>query len=479
MNKDLKKRINKIKNQKAKKMKKNSIKKWKIINICFCSVFSLVVVAGVSYVIYYFAGNNQTTNSNNNSNNVPNSPSNGESNGNNPSQGELPSSTPKSASQYISERTLALQFVFENSNGQLQVSAGTGWIINKDSNSDSYYIATNLHVASYLTYEGSNKFIYSYENPPYIFYGTIVQCLVGYVNSDVGTNSSASYSDTNMITVPKPTLAYESFNDFTNYPQVIGNAPGDGTSNYNKIAYYNATADFAILKYNFSSASLGTVGTYTNSSNSVSNFENWLTIGYDTDPTKFLNQPIQNVSNWQNLKYSAGGFPGESQSNNVLSASTNYLHQNWQSFSDVGIENSTINYGNAGAVYSYMYGYNDPIVYASGNGTYNSGANGYAYSSGYINVAYDAILDQYLQPGSSGSMLITYINNTPYVVGIYWGLVSFDNNATYGCADFFYTSSNGSYGNTTYPGYNLINSSYTYLSSSNQLYFNPTKNQIN
>lgn len=455
MNKDLQKQVKKIQKSKIKKIKpkKEISKKKKIWNIVFYTTCGVVIAGSASYLIYYFVSGNT----------------------NNSWDG---------ASEYISERSLALQFIFQDStNSSLRnYVGGTGWIINKDSNSDTYYIATNLHVASVLTYQ--NKNIYSYEKGTSDEYGTIVQCLVGYVNSDVGKNSSSNYTSTNMITVPTPTIAYEAFNDFTSYPKIDGTSPT--SYNGSNHASYSPSADFAILKYDFSNLVNNSSLNYQNSSTDVSNFENWLKNGYDAEPTKFLDKPIQDVNKWQDLRYSMGGFPGNGQSD-ALAANNNYLEQSWESFSNFTLRNSeTTGYGNAGDVYSDASKgtYTDPIVWVNDDSdpSWTNSAGQPIYFSGYVNIAYEAVLNQYSRNGASGSMLITYLDNTPYVVGIYWGTTTFnDSNNTsleLGTADFFNTNTNGSYNSTNFSGYNLIQSSYTYiLNSDKNLFFDPTKNQ--
>lgn len=463
MNQDLKKSIKKIRKAKIKKLKpkKEVSKKKKIFNIVFYSVCSLIIAGSVSYLIYYFVAGNNKDNS------------------------------WSGASEYISKRTLALQFIYQDSTNTQNKNyvAGTGWIINKDDNSDVYYVATNLHVAAFLTYE--NKTVYDYDNNSYTTYGNIVQSLVGYVNSDVGNNNTANSNSTNMITVPKPTIAYAAFNDFGNYPQVYGNSPKNFNDGH---TLYNVSADFAILKYDFSQTDIAntTVNNLVNNSANIQNFENWLSTGYDADPTKFLDKPIQEVSDWQNLKYSMGGFPGNGQ-NLTIGTNTNYLSQNWESYCNFTLKNNQVTgYGNAGDVYSDANNgnngqYTDPIVWVSDNSpTSPTDSSSSVYFSGYINVAYEAILSEHSRNGASGSMLMTYLDNTPYVVGIYWGTTTFSNNNnqsdTYdlGTADFFYTNSNGNFGNTNYSGYNLVQSSYTYLLENNgNLFFDPTKNKTN
>lgn len=457
MNKDLKKSIKKPKKIKKIKPKKEISKKKKIFNIVFYSVCSLVIVGSVSYLIYYFVDENKDN-------------------------------SWDGASEYISKRTLALQFAFQDSTGSgAKYVGGTGWIINKESDSNTYYIATNLHVASALTYE--NKEIYSYESNSWTSYGSIVQSLVGYVNSDIGKGSSSSSDNTKMITVAKPTVVYKPSDDSNwNYPKLYGLSPKDFNDGKTE---YSTTADFAILKYNFSSNDLlnqhinSDNNSILNSQTQVNDFANWLKSGYDSNPTKFLNKSIQEVDNWQNLKYSMGGFPGNTGTNyGITSSNLNYLHQSWESYSNFTLENNRINnYGTAGDLYRDASNgtYTDPIVWAKDNAQNSSGNK---YSSGYINVAYKGILSSHSRNGSSGSMLITYLDNEAYVVGIYWGITQFGSssgeNLDLGTADFFYTNSNGSFGNTNYSGYNLIQWSYSYLATNNaKLFFDPTKNQIN
>lgn len=368
--------------------------------------------------------------------------------------------------KYISQRTLSLQFLTQinGSSGSVAVSSGTGWIINKEKNSDFYYIATNLHVAAMLTYENHN--VWSYEDESATSYGNIQQSLVGY-NSYYNENNNTYHLS--MITVPKPTIVYITANDTSwnnlGYPKVSGETSKPGSS-----AEYSLESDFAILKYDFSNLLSSSISNNPNRQTDEDNFKSWLS-AYNNNPTKFLNKPIQDVSNWQNLRYSMGGFPASESSSSSLTAyeNINYSNNVWREFTNFSISLYSDNSG-MGSAYNVKNSgksNNDPIVYVGSEKQSTGLTTEKIYDNGYINGAYGAQLTASSAPGSSGSMVITYINQEPYVVGIYWGSTTWtatDSNkktssVTYGAMDLLNTNTNGG----TYNGYNLFSFSYDYL----------------
>lgn len=376
-------------------------------------------------------------------------------------------------SLYMAQRTLSLQFVLSlpKNPGYYSTISGTGWIINKDLNNDIYYIATNLHVAAALTYE--NKTVGELETDEngnskidYTSFGNIIQSVVGYLPGTVGIHTQGLTDDLNMITVPTPTIEYiTDYDSQWNYGTV-------GSGN----AIYPLASDFAILKYDFSDSNLksktilhnanGTVRSENPNTNSdVSNFQNWLKY-YDKNPTKFITEPLQNIksnesSNWyvNSAKYSMGGFPAtQVESSGIpIYENKNFGSTRWMAYIDFGAKQYTnSNLGDATSVKTHYEAKNaQPIVYVK-----DKSISAYTeYYDGYINGAYGLRLDQYSAGGSSGSMLMTYIDDQPYVVGIYWGRTSNQlANQSSGAADILYTNNNGKEA-----GYNIFGSSYEYL----------------
>lgn len=469
---NLQKNIKKVQSIKIKKPNSKSNKKKKIIGWTAFGVGSVILVGAVAGISYYLL--TPTDNS------------------------------WSGANEYISSRSLSLQFLYDTSGDGTTSSSslaggGTGWILNKDLNDEVYYVATNLHVAALLTYQ--NKEVYNYESGTSTLYGTIIQSLVGYVNP----TSDSSSSDMNMITVPTPTVVYTPYNDSnwtSTYPNTITglytyrNSAGNITtgSTYS----YNTTADFAILRYDFTnlitaSASISSTDSSSsailpNTTDDVNNFSNWLN-NYKQNPTQFLNSAIQDVSDWQNLKYSMGGFPASHGTSASYGGNSNYVNASWTSYANINSTNNMISestYGNAGYDYTVSANqtrsrYKSPIVYVDDATTSSDGF----YSLGYINIAYNMFLESSSASGASGSLIVTYYNNQPYVVGIYWGEITFASTSdssvtyTYGIGDIFNVSSNGTYNNTTMSGYDLISWAYSYLSSSNSLYYNNVTNSAN
>lgn len=399
--------------------------------------------------------------------------------------------------QYIAERSLSLQFVFDNSaNKETYIaSCGTGWIINKEKNSNIYYIATNLHVAAILTYE--NQSIWTYEasegdSGSVTNYGNLDQCLVGYITNYNYQNNTYEFST---ISVPKPTIAYTTAMDSSWSNLEYGTAKGLSYPSYASSStsgntnYYSLESDFAILRYDFTNlTTVHVIDVNTNldrtpnSSADVKNFESWLST-YNNSPTEFLTQPLTYTSNdWKKWKFAMGGFPASTNSGSSDSSDNDYINKNysnvvWKEF--VGFTASSyptgIFSGGIGSPWNVQNSDkpDSPIVYY-GTGNNISYTNANPWDGGYVNGAYGAELGASSDPGSSGSMLITQINNQFYVVGIYWGETSWSNGPVYGAADLL--NINGQYNDK----YNLFSWSYNYLTTNGaSLYINPTTNQIN
>lgn len=430
-------------------------KRKSILSAIAIGVLSFASLTGIGIGVYYLISQ-QNKNSNVVMSNVKNIPSDG-------------------VGQYIAERTLSLQFITDDASdsNSCMVSCGTGWIINKDKNDNSYYIATNLHVAALTTYP--NQTIWNDENNNIDKYGNMVQCLIGYITQ------SSNYT-MNMLTVEKPEVVYATYLDSNWNNLEYGSANGIA---YNGTQNYQIESDFAILKYDFSE---NTLNNNINKETEINDFENWLNF-YNSNPTLFLPNVIQD---YNDLKFSMAGFPATSSENiNNLKNSThndaitinqnnNYCNVSWEEFDDFGWHtyNNIFTNPNIGSAYNVQtYSTKnpiDPIIYYDAKNLTPNSTN--PWDGGFANGAYDYLLDDSSYGGSSGSMLVTDYNGQYYVAGIYWGSVSSDDNPnnTYGSADIFNTNTNGRSNN----GYNLIQFSYNYLTNNgDDLYFNPTTNQ--
>lgn len=394
------------------------------------------------------------------------------------------------ASTYIAQRSMSLQFIF-SSGTSITVMAGTGWIINANTSAGIYYVATNLHVAAAIGYQNHTITSYGSSGWTTTTYGSITQSLIGYVDpTTYGSQSQAGTSALNMISVPTPTVIYTTGDD-TNWTSLYSNQvyglapPSDSSLSDSTSALYDLASDFAILRYDFSSLanvsiSSSSIGpnvsaTYPNTTTDVSNFQTWLS-NYASNPTKLLTTNAENVI-YTYLYYSMGGFPAtESQSNNTnVGTNQNIANVEWRSFSNFTLQSSVESYATAGYQYSnYLSSTADvssniPIIYVKDSNTSSTTA----YSDGYINGAHGVYLDATSDHGASGSMVVTYIDNEPYVVGIYWGSTTFGANDgsgtqyTYGSADLLYTNNNGTYNNTTLSGYNTALWSYNAIVSNN------------
>lgn len=444
-----------------------------IISGLAIGLLSVASLTGIGIGVYYLVTQSSTNkNSSNNS-------------------GSTNSADLSETGEYISQRTLTLQFVLDNDDGSgtCTVSSGTGWIINKDKNDDIYYVATNLHVAAALTYANNN--VWNYEQNSETQYGDLLQSLVGYSTNYNYQNNTYTL---NMITVPEPTIVYTTAMDSNwsalGYGQATGEAYEPASNSYTYTTYqYDMESDFAILKYDFRNASLSgnsiTAAINPNKSSEIDTFESWLNT-YDSNPTMFLTDSIQNYSN---LKFSMGGYPAASNDDSNNSANDaddndaislyqndNYSGAEWKEFIDFtgNPYSSSYGIGTASSVQATSkIKSSTPIVYVDKTNITPNSTN--PWDGGYVNGAYGYQLGESSQPGSSGSMLVTQINDKYYVVGIYWGETTANNIFTYGAADIFNTNQNG-----TYSGYNLIEWSYNYLTNNGaSLYFNPTTNQKN
>lgn len=365
------------------------------------------------------------------------------------------------AMKYISSRTLSLHFDYniQGDSNHMSVTSGTGWIFNKEKNSDIYYIATNIHVAAALTYE--NKTVSSDGNTE--SYGTFKFAEVGFVNSN---STSPLYNDANVtyVGVAKPTIVYMTTNSSTinnslNYKESSSTSNSTFESSYQSIPNssegYTGVVDFAILKYDFSEKSLkeNLSSSSKNKSEKISAFRNWLTT-YDTNPTQFYDQPITVNSNGNAFgkKYFMGGFPSINSSNEWVGLSM------FDNAADDGNPVTKNNYTNfASAIPSILstdsdYSSKNYISYYSNSNTLQK----------LVNVGLFGLFNANSVGGSSGSMVVINDGSSESpnfkVIGIYWGALTFETGSqtkTFGASNYLNVA-DYSVNGTSYNGYNLF-----------------------
>lgn len=445
---------------------------------------SLAIGAGIAALVLYIldSKNNQISN-NNNSNDSSISDYYRENN----------NARSIDAMNYILQRTITMQFLFINQEtNNAQSISGTGWIFNKDSNSSTYYIATNLHVAAALTYQ-NRQFEDNGQIEDFSGY-MLATTYIGFVEPNFNS-STANYNSTNinMLNVQTPQIAYTAtnFGDPNGFGSVYNNTLLQ-TQNYG----FNRKAmiDFAILKFNFDESLLSRLNkesAYGNSAN-ASKFIDWLQY-YNQSPTQFYENAIPNLNTTNasdklpfNKKIFMGGFPGLNNKTNYVgswsSNKKNYLNfggTQWIGFADVPL---AVN----------LQGYQLDRISKIYSNTYNNFASGFLnwinkYASGVsffddsistsslncINIGYQALIDASSVGGSSGSMMIIDDNGTFKVVGIYWGQVTYSDGTNVGVGNFLYVDNYQKYSTTNemWPGYNIFQYALNFISNNEDVNF--------
>lgn len=441
-------------------------------------IFSILAISGLSiasivgFSIYFLKNNNPTNNSS--SNNVSAINKYYQKNNDTLSQGAM---------KYIMQRTFSVQFIFQKTNSnELQVVSGTSWIFSKNKSSDTYYCATNLHVAASLSYE--NK-VYSEGNGQLVDFSgyKIKHTYVGFIDENQSNQLPVKYvsTDLNMLRVANPKLGYiaSQKNDPNGFGSQYSKENIGATSHPNTYA----SLDFAILEFDFSKLSLelanqnGTISNYSN----VSKFLNWLKI-YNTNPTTFYSQQIlidDKIKNFPRLYM--GGFPSTENENGSYAPSysdsfANYLNfggTSWVGFSDFPLAIKDLKENNKNVHLET----NSQITLRDYNKFAGSGAYNWRYDRNVVrdsiicfdesgqknlfsNVGYTAFLDARSLPGASGSPIVVFdeTKNNFSIIGIFWGEITYSTGSlTYslGAGTFFNVGNYNSSG-IDVPLYDLV-----------------------
>lgn len=345
--------------------------------------------------------------------------------------------------KYISQRSFSLKF-YEKSTGSY--TYGTGWIFAKDNDDkdtptnycdDTYYIATNLHVAAAL--QNRKKTAYEVSTAKSVTYVDYNQLLLGVVSEDNGVTSGTNYTiESNTYTYYNSyidltdndavSIAYTTFDIFNN----MNNGQGlfDLTNSYHDNNIKNGTMDLAILKIDFSK-----IKPVANKTNSLveQNID-----AYIANPTTFAKDGYT-----ENQSVTIAGYPynkEDGQTNGAGQWSSAYKSPARQLANKTNITNGySASYTNK-ANNKWLNGvldqdkHSDELIrknyVLSGDIAFNY--NDYA---GYRNLAKQAMFyNVLLTSGSSGSMAI---NDNNEVVGIYWGAYKTATDGSIGSIDSF------------------------------------------
>lgn len=348
---------------------------------------------------------------------------------------------------YIAQRSFSLRFVGSADNSAVY---GTGWIFAKDNDDkntptnyydDTYYIATNLHVAAAIQNRG--KYLYQLEGKKYVRnyqqYFTYMQLGQVVTNNNLGTNYTTENITNTIYTGQVPlssvSIAYTSFDLFRNMN--ISNP----YKVYNESVINNGTMDLAILKVDFKNMQY-----YSGYSNSANLIHKELDV-YNNSPTKFAI-----YSSGENI--TIGGFPFK-ENTQVGNGAWNveYHPKPHNSFNTNIIKSGNIAPGYVWANQTYK----EWNQYYINSGAYSVSdfKSNYVFPNNidfkydgyasYTNIALQAYFKNIrLTGGSSGSLAL---NDDNEVVGIYWGGYESSTFGPIGAIDLFinkntYTANN-------------------------------------
>ncbi len=420
-------------------------KKKKNKNILWMSIAAVSSVAGACLIGYavYSITNSSVQNSSNGGNN-----SGGNSNfpGNNKS--DFTVSSP--ASYWISQRTLSLRFIFStgNQSGEF-IQSGTGWIYQANKNSNTFFIATNLHVSNIVSF--NNKNVTSFEDNRYS--SNTYTLKESYVGLDFNVNSTNNdfsndvyYFQTSIPEIIYSTTTDDDFNNTFNN----SNQKYYGLGKNNNKQNFPGAVDMTILKYVispneqsttvFSNKNQKNITDLTNKHNYIDKFKTWL-YGYFDNPTKIYKESVDGIKN-QLLESNLymGGFPNKSDINLDAQSTENI---SWLSFSNFKISTKAFQEGFYSSADFYIedsYENNIPIAfYPSNNETDYTKYN-------YLSIGYLSCIEADSYSGASGSPIVVQRNGEFEIIGIYWGSIGFTDstnsqNYVFGAMNWFATNS--------------------------------------
>lgn len=363
----------------------------------------------------------------------------------------IDTTTEENINKFITERTFSLMFSGDNTKS---LTFGTGWIFAKEEDTttpdnyydDTYYIATNLHVAAAI--QNSGKTTYEYDtsakryklvsNPDYQ-YLSLGQVI--YNGNSYSTISNNDIDDTEYnayLPLSAVSIQYTTFDLFKSMSLT------DNYNTYGTNTIDNGTMDLAILKIDLSQIE------FEDDSDVCKNYFYSSLDAYNEKPTKFGTYEYgDNIS--------IGGFPAKKEKGETKGVYTSSIHPTPYTNSQVGgnTTNLTISYVN-----NNVKNYYDDFYKKSGAKSKSDFQQNYVYYNdiafktdeyaGYTNTAVQATFnDVGLTGGSSGSMVI---NDQFEVVGIYWGgyttTTGYNKTQTISMFDLFVNNYNYTYNNT-------------------------------
>lgn len=398
-----------------------------------------------------------------------------------------------SQSLSIAKKTLSLEFKIENksaartegsssdnqNNIAIETIFGTGWIYDKKG--DDYFVATNLHVASILSFENKNN-VSRYVDTGFsnVSYGEIFETRIGFVSQSSLNSTNNTAIAPSYVVVNKPTIFYTALED-SNFVSEYGEKEF-----YFDNKKFNPIIDFAILKYHFpkdqnyyteiAKQHEEVLKKYEPKKDSkdqkearreeirnnpninlapINGFIEFLNF-YESDPTVIFKQALDSID-FTKQKYYLGGFASLPQN---LAKPDKNLNRSTGSIRWYALSNFTMN---TLATANFQFQANEyllkgneaaasPISYFSKNANVND-----PLTYNYLTTAREGYIYGTSFPGASGGALYTEIDNQLVVVGIYWGSVQFEinnNKRALGAFSFLHTSTNG----PKLKGYNILHS---------------------
>lgn len=364
--------------------------------------------------------------------------------------------TASDATYWLSERTVSLQFKFltteSNKSFSPWIESGTGWVYSADKSTDTFYIATNFHVANILSLAG--KTITNKDGITTTYSSDIVSSigLVGDVteNNNVTSTNKMLYFNVGLPSIVYTTLSDSSFNSVLNknnqklYDGIYAN----------KTTKFKGVSDFALLKYTFNpnsikSSDINPVNWNISTDSAISYFKNWISV-YFANPTVVYDKPMEDL-NLSTLKLSMAGFPlFDARTNSTNSDNKNITWLPFSNFSTFGSALSPASSSTMG----------NPLItfYPSDLISSNDVADYNFQSIGLL-----SLIQANSYGGASGSPIVANFgtDKSPnfQIVGIYWGQSSLNLSGytlTYGAMTWFATS-NYKLSNSNSVSYNMTN----------------------
>ncbi|MDE5767483.1 MAG: DUF31 family protein [Malacoplasma sp.] len=418
------------------KKKKNKNKLWMSIAV----VSSVVGACLIGYAIYTITSNSTIANEN--------------PIGNNNNQNKSDFTFSSDASYWISERTLSLRFLFKSNENMgtssSSVQSGTGWIYQADQALNTFYIATNLHVANIVSF--NNNTVTSYEGKGYSSDKYVLE--EAYVGLDFNVTSEKNdfSNDIYYFKTSIPEIVYTTTTD-TTYNNLFNNSQQKywGLGQNGNAQNFPGATDIAILKYVINPDISTTVfsnrnqADVINKSSYIENFKNWIS-NYFNNPTKVYKNYVDEIRNELLSGYLyMGGFPSKP---DVFENPNSTQNISWLSFSNFKIIDNSNFSGFISSTSFYEnteeYKSNVPIAFYS-----SSNKNDYTKYN-YLSIGYLSLIEADSFSGASGSPIVIKHNGEFEIAGIYWGSISFqekttDKNTgetyTYGAMNWFATNS--------------------------------------